>query len=324
MKKYDLYMVKVVMDDKEAFVKTHRNTTSYSEMKELYDITKEKITDGNVLLIGINSTGYTTLHSKYTTKEEEIDLVVSSLIKNIKWLIEYNNKSQELFGSMNMSRDMFLKNVELFDFYEKDNELENLKLKENIFDKLKEILVLRRKVKYSNILVNKISSRLNLNRILTVLEKSIEAASENSSVNISPSAIEKQSEHDIEDFFSLETINKLSEIRNQNDKILVTENKVIGYRKVTQDVNVKIASETAILEENKEFSIPGDIIYKCNDLEIEDTSSISCISKVSFTNIQQHHIDDFIKNKSKKFNLMTREDDAVHCYILKESSNTLV
>ena len=260
MKKYDLYMVKAIVDGKELFVKTHRNTTSYTEMKELYDITTEKIQNGNVLLIGINSTGYTTLHSKFGNKDEEIDIVVSNLIKNIKWLIEYNDKSKELFGSMNMSRDMFLKNVELFDFYEKDNELENLKLKENIFDKLKEILNLRRTVKYSNIVADKICSRLNLPRILTVLEKSVESACECSSVNITPSTVEQQGEYEIENIFNLDTINKLSEIRSKNDKVLITRNKVIGYRKVNQVESIDLKFKRNTVENRGQFSIPSNVL----------------------------------------------------------------
>ena len=40
MRKYDLYMVKVVVDGVETVVKTNRDATSYSEMKDLYSKTK--------------------------------------------------------------------------------------------------------------------------------------------------------------------------------------------------------------------------------------------------------------------------------------------
>lgn len=360
MKKYDLYMVKMLINGDEIIVKSNADTTSYNEMKELYKYTKETVVCDNVILIGINSMGYTTLESKLQTSNHEIDVVVENLINNIKWLMEYEAKSQELFGSMNMSRDMFLKNVELFEEDNSISTIDSLKIKEDIFNSLKEILVLRRKVKYSNILVKKISSRLNLERVLTVLEKSKEAMASNSSVNISSSSIEKQSELEIGELFDLETINTLSELRNQNDKILITENKVFGYKKVdSQNLDSNEYQEEQSFKgngysinrgynnqkrnynnqnryhSNKRFTNPkqhysksnnynkynslniyGKILYKCNNLDIENAI---CINKVSFDNIQECHSDNFIKNKSKRFNLITRDNNnVVHCYIVKE------
>lgn len=311
MKKYDFYMVKVVVDGVETVVKTKRDTTSYSEMKELYSKTKDKVVHGNVMFIGINSTGYTTIYSKNNEKKEEIDVVVSELIDNINWILEYSKKSNELKSSMDMSRDMYLKNIELFNDYEVDDEEATRKLKENIFDELREILVLRRKVKYNALLAEKISSKLNLKKILKDIDSSIKSMSENSSVNVSPSAIEKQKEYSIKEFFDLNTIEKISTVKKENDKVLITKGKIIGYNK-TNNKNVKSNhSEIPLIKERSE--VLGDIIYKCNEFDFEHPS-VKCVDEKLFKNIKDSHIKSFIKNQSKKFNLITKKDNNIYCY----------
>ena len=311
MKKYDFYMVKVVVDGVETVVKTKRDTTSYSEMKELYSKTKDKVIHGNVMFIGINSTGYTTIYSKNNEKKEEIDVVVSDLIENINWILEYSKKSNELKSSMDMSRDMYLKNIELFNDYEVDDEEATRKLKENIFDELREILVLRRKVKYNALLAEKISSKLNLKKILKDIDSSIKSMSENSSVNVSPSAIEKQKEYSIKEFFDLNTIEKISTMKKENDKVLVTKGKIIGYNK-TVNKNVKSNdSEIPLVKEDSD--VLGDTIYKCNEFDFEHPS-IKCVEEKLFKNIKNSHIENFIKNQSKKFNLITKKDNNIYCY----------
>ena len=40
MRKYDFYMVKVIVDNVEKIVETNRDKTSFKEMRELYTITK--------------------------------------------------------------------------------------------------------------------------------------------------------------------------------------------------------------------------------------------------------------------------------------------
>lgn len=134
MRKYDLFMVKVIVDGVETVVKTNRDTTSYSEMKELYSKTVGKVEYGKVILIGINSSGYTNIYSKNTEKqEEEMDVIVSNLIENINAIVKYAENAHLLEGSMNMSKDMYLKNIELFNDFELDDEEENRRKKEEIF-----------------------------------------------------------------------------------------------------------------------------------------------------------------------------------------------
>lgn len=314
MRKYDLYMVKVVVDGVETVVKTNRDATSYSEMKDLYSKTKEKVTSGNVMFVGINSTGYTTIHSKNIEKKEEIDEVVSSLIENINWILDFSEKSEELLRTMDMSKDMYLKNVELFNDYEIDDEEETRKTKEKIFDELKEILVLRRKTKYNAILANKISSRLNLEKILKDIDCSVKSLSKNTSVNISTSDIEKQNEYSIRDFFNLDNIQKISEIRKENDKVLVTSSKIVGYNKTRGKKNKDVKSNDFDKSKVENYSdVLGDTIYKCPKFDFENPN-VKCDNKKLFQGIQDIHLDSFIKNKSKDFNLITKKGSNFYCY----------
>ena len=69
MRKYDFYLVKVIVDNVEKIVETNRDRTSFKEMRELYSITKEKLTSGNVMFIGITSTEYNVILSKTIEKE---------------------------------------------------------------------------------------------------------------------------------------------------------------------------------------------------------------------------------------------------------------
>lgn len=324
MRKYDFYIVKVIVNNVEKVVETNRDKTSFKEMRELYSITKEKLTCGNVMFIGINSTEYNVILSKTIEKEEEMDTVISNLIENIKWIIDYSSKSDELLGSMNMSKDMFLKNIELFEDYLIDDEAINRQKKEDIFDELKRILLLRRKVKYNNLLVDKINARLNLKDILKALEDAVKSISNNTCVNLSKSDIEKQKEHSIRDFFNMDTIEKISEMRKENDKLLITENKIVGYNKsknkteVKSDTKCKIESEINKyeLEVNRFKSrnaVSGDIIYIESKLNL-GLDNLICIDKTSFSNVQESHVKNFIKNKSKEFNLMTKKKSTINCY----------
>ena len=333
MKKYDLYIVKVIIDDMEMVVKTDRDSTSYSEMKELYDKTKQKISNtrnGSVILVGVNEDGYTTIYSKSIEKKEEIDIVISNLIENINWLLEYSNKADEMIVSMDMTKDMFLKKIELFEDYTIDNEEEVLQLKANLFDELQDILTLRRRVKYNSILSKKIASKLNLKNILKAIDNSIKEMTKNTSVNVTPNTIVKHKELEVKDFFTLDTVNKISQLKKECDKVLITEDKLVGYnrnlagcKKVESSRKKKVVKQE--MKKTKEKSnymedILGDIIYKDSELD-NIKEDIVCVEKKSFPHVPESHLKSFIKNKSKKFNLMTRENVIMYCYKFEENKS---
>ena len=326
MRKYDLFMVKVIVDGVETVVKTNRDTTSYSEMKELYSKTVGKVEYGKVILIGINSSGYTNIYSKNTEKqEEEMDVIVSNLIENINAIVKYAENAHLLEGSMNMSKDMYLKNIELFNDFELDDEEENRRKKEEIFDELRDLLKLRRKVKYNTLLAKKIVSRTGLSKLVNKIELSKKSLKNNSCINISKKDIVKQNEYDVKQFFDLETINKISQMREENDKILIMQDKIVGYNKSVNLRNDKLQSNiddvVNPIKSNNSDSIIGEIVYKCLEHDFENKNSI-CIKQKTYLNVSNMHLESFIKNKSKEYNLITIDKTKAYCYRF-ENTNEL-
>lgn len=319
MRKYDLFMVKVIVDGVETVVKTSRDVTSYSEMKELYSKTVSRVEYGDVMLVGVNSLGYTTIYSKNIEKEEEeMDVIVSNLIENINSIVKYAENAHILEGSMNMSKDMYLKNIELFNDFELDDEEENRRKKEEIFDELRDLLKLRRKVKYNTLLAKKIVSKTGLSKLVNKIELSKKSLKYNSCLNVSKKDIVKQEEYDVKEFFDLETINKISQMREENDKILIMQDKIVGYNKssnlrddkLPSQINEGIANST---KSNVKDFIVGDIVYKCPEHDFENKNS-TCVKQKAYINVADIHLENFIKNKSKKYNLITFSKSKAYCY----------
>ena len=61
----------------------------------------------------------------------------------------------------------------------------------------------------------------------------------------------------------------------------------------------------------------GEIIHKSSEFNF-DNSNIVCTDKKLFKNVSNLHIDNFIKNKSKNYNIISRKGSFAYCYKFEE------
>lgn len=322
------YIVRVNEDGKVFEVKTNVDKHSFTEMKQVYNNTKESIKSGTITLLSITDNLEKIVYSKtIEPKKDKIDQVIDSLIENLNWLITYKENASEVMSAIDMSRDAHLKKIELysdnFNFSEVDT-------KNSIFDELQEILSLRRKIKYSKLLVDTITNKVNLEKIKTVLINSREFVQEKPSVNVSPSTVDILEKEVIRDVFEIEDMNKIKQLKKENDKIILLNNSITPIKKINISCDLKnddstkedskyTSNETtsnAIIS-NDEFkeieeSLEEEILYKGNSYKkLKDCKIL--LKKDLLDNFKS--VTPQIKSK---YNYITKIGEDVYGYVYKQ------
>ena len=295
------YIVRVNKDDNVFDVKTDADTHSFKEMKDVYNKTKDTIKSGTVTLLSINNDNTeSVIYSKNVQQKEKIDEVLDTLIDNLNWLLTYKENADEVMSAIDISRDAHLKKVEL---YGEDINCANADSKENIFDELQEILSLRRRIKYSKLLVENITNQIDLSKLKNLLINCRSVVKEKPSVNVSMSSVNILEKESIKDIFNLEDINKIKLLKKKNDKIILLNNSITPVKKV--GVNDKNSSKNQSINLKK-------VLHKGNSYKKLKGNKIIWKKDI---------IDDYktlTPELKRKYNYIVKIDDKIYGYLYKK------
>ena len=298
------YIVRVDRDNNVFDVKTDADAHSFKEMKDVYNKAKDTIKSGTVTLLSINNDNTeNVIYSKNVQQKEKIDEVLDTLIDNLNWLLAYKENADDVMSAIDISRDAHLKKVEL---YGEDINCANADSKENIFDELQEILSLRRRIKYSKLLVENITNQIDLSKLKNLLINCRSVVKEKPSVNVSTSSINVLEKEEIKDIFNLEDIDKIKLIKKKNDKIILLNNSVTPIKKVdtnSKNKNNKVVKSDKCIEE---------VLYKGNSYKkLKD-------NKIMFKKDVIENYKSITTELKKKYNYIARIDGKVYGYLYKK------
>lgn len=306
------YVVRVNRDNDIFDVKTDADTHSFKEMKDIYNKTKDTIKSGTVTLLSINDDNTENLiYSKNVQRKEKIDEVIDSLIDNLNWLLTYKENADEVMSAIDISRDAHLKKVEL---YGEDINCTNIESKESIFDELQEILSLRRKIKYSKLLVENITNRVDLSNLKNILTNCRDVVKEKPSVNVSTSSVNILEKETIKDVFDLEDINKIKLLKKKNDKIILLNNSITPIKKVNTN------NENKENKDKDKKTIKSD---ECIEEVLHEGNSYKKIkgNKILFKKSIINNYKSITPELKRKYNYIVKIDGKVYGYLYKKEYN---
>ena len=317
------YVVRVNENNNIFDVKTDVNQCSFQDMKAIYNKTKEYVKSGIVSLILICNNVESVVYSKQIhPQKDKVDEVIDSLVENLEWLLTYKENANEVMSAIDMSRDAHLKKIEL---YSDDFNFTETDTKNSIFDELQEILALRRKIKYSKLLVDTIANQINLKRVKDVIINSRNIIQEKPSVNVSPSKVDILEKEVIKDVFDIEGINKIKQLKRDNDKIILLNNSITPIKKVSQDStaitkpkenptsNESINQSNSTMESVPEIdTVQEEVLYKGNSYKkLKDC-------KIAFKRDILENFKSLTPQLKSKYNYISKIGDKIYGYIFKQ------
>lgn len=317
MRKYNSYLVKVTTNGMELEVKTLKDKSNYSEMMSLYHETKTSIKEGTIQFMGINQSGETEIFSTQKEDKKEIDVLVDSVLDGLMKIKKYSENSSIFEGLINSTRDVNLKQVELFSNLE-FNEDEAILEKAKIFDEIQDVLRLRRTLKYQNIISNNICSQLDVDKIIKTINSVRANALKKPSIDLENSKPLIKEVCEIDSIFNVENFPILNDFVDKYDKVFISENKIQGAVKPTKQECVKKNDLVKEIEEENnqsELEMMGleGVIYIGNSFEKIKGDKV-IVDKFAFKNLTAKSDESIIKQYKQEFNVITKDGENICCY----------